>query len=81
MPARLVVYSAFLAFFAAVLPWCEAIVGALVLIGLFTRMALIAGSVLMTALMFGVCLAQDWQPPASLVIAWAGTATPKKVLQ
>lgn len=52
---------AFLSAFAAILPWCEAIIGLLVLLGLFTRAGLIAGSLLMAALMFGVCLAQDWQ--------------------
>lgn len=51
----------FLAIFATILPWCEAAIGFLMLIGLFTRAALIAGALLMTALMVGICLAQDWQ--------------------
>jgi thiosulfate dehydrogenase [quinone] large subunit len=32
-----------------------------ILIGLFTRKALIAGGVMMLVLQVGVCLAQDWQ--------------------
>jgi thiosulfate dehydrogenase (quinone) large subunit len=46
---------------AAVLPWVEAIVGLLLLLGLFTRFALIAGSAVMVLLMAGVTLAQDWE--------------------
>src|ERR1700752_4622433 len=38
---------------AAVLPWVEAIVGLLLLLGLFTRFALITGSVVMVVLMAG----------------------------
>jgi thiosulfate dehydrogenase (quinone) large subunit len=46
--------------FAAVLPWVEALIGALLLLGLFTRGALIAGFLVMIVLMAGVTLAQDW---------------------
>jgi thiosulfate dehydrogenase (quinone) large subunit len=46
--------------FAAGLPWAETAVGLLLIIGLFTRFALVAGSVLMIVLMAGVTLAQDW---------------------
>src|SRR6202008_4621843 len=42
---------------AAVLPWLEAIIGLLLLLGLFTRPALIAGSAVMVLLMAGVHLA------------------------
>ncbi len=45
---------------AAVLPWMEAIVGLLLLVGLFTRFALLAGSALMVLLMAGATLSQDW---------------------
>ena len=45
---------------AAVLPWLEAIIGLLLLLGLFTRPALIAGSAVMILLMAGSTLAQDW---------------------
>jgi thiosulfate dehydrogenase (quinone) large subunit len=46
--------------FAIVLPWCEAIFGALVLVGAATRFALIGGSLVLAALAFGTNLAQDW---------------------
>jgi thiosulfate dehydrogenase (quinone) large subunit len=45
---------------AAVLPWVEATVGLLLLLGLFTRIALIGGSLVMIFLMAGITLAQDW---------------------
>lgn len=47
--------------FAAVLPWVEALVGLLLLLGLFTRIALMAGFLVMILLMGGVTLAQDWE--------------------
>ena len=46
--------------FAAVLPWAEATIGLLLLLGLFTRFALGAGSLVMIALMAGITLAQNW---------------------
>ena len=46
--------------FAAALPWTEAIIGLLLLLGLFTRFALVAGSLEMIALMAGITLAQNW---------------------
>lgn len=46
--------------FAAVLPWVEALVGLLLMHGLFTRIALIAGFVVMILLMAGITLAQEW---------------------
>ena len=46
--------------FAAVLPWAEATVGLLLLLGLFTRFALVAGSLVMIVLMAGITLAQGW---------------------
>lgn len=45
---------------AAALPWAEAVIGLLVLLGLFTRIALIAGSLVIVLLMAGITLAQDW---------------------
>jgi thiosulfate dehydrogenase (quinone) large subunit len=38
----------------------ETALGLLLLLGLFTRFALIAGALVMTALVFGTNLAQDW---------------------
>jgi len=42
------------------LPWIELILGALVLVGLRLRSALVAGSLLMFVLTFGSALRQDW---------------------
>lgn len=47
--------------FAAVLPWVETTLGLLLLLGLATRFALIAGALVMTALVIGTNLAQDWE--------------------
>ena len=46
--------------FAATLPWVEGTVGLLLLLGLFTRFALVAGSLVMILLMAGITLAQNW---------------------
>jgi len=45
---------------AAVLPWVEGTIGLLVLLGFFTRVALIGGSLVMIFLMAGITLAQNW---------------------
>jgi thiosulfate dehydrogenase [quinone] large subunit len=45
---------------AVILPWCEGTVGLLMIVGLWTSVALIAGSLLMLMLQIGVCLAQNW---------------------
>ena len=47
--------------FAAALPWTEAAIGLLLLLGLFTRFALVAGSLEMIVLMAGITLAQNWE--------------------
>jgi len=47
--------------FAYALPWLEAVLGLLVLVGLFTRAALILGALLILVLTFGSSLLQDWQ--------------------
>jgi thiosulfate dehydrogenase (quinone) large subunit len=46
--------------FGAVLPWVETALGLLLVLGLFTRFTLIAGALVMTALVIGTNLAQDW---------------------
>jgi thiosulfate dehydrogenase (quinone) large subunit len=46
--------------FALVLVFVETIVGLLVLLGLWTRVALIVGSATMAALIFGTALRSDW---------------------
>jgi thiosulfate dehydrogenase [quinone] large subunit len=46
--------------FGAVLPWVETILGALLVLGLFSRFTLIVGALVMTVLVIGTNLAQDW---------------------
>jgi thiosulfate dehydrogenase [quinone] large subunit len=46
--------------FGYLLPWAEAVIGLLVFFGGLTRLALIAGALVMVALTFGTCLRQDW---------------------
>jgi thiosulfate dehydrogenase [quinone] large subunit len=50
--------------FAIGLVFVEAIVGLLVLLGLFTRAALILGCATMAALIFGTALRSDWNTVA-----------------
>jgi thiosulfate dehydrogenase [quinone] large subunit len=52
--------AALLPLFAAVLPFAETALGLLTLIGLATRWSLIAGALVMTMLVIGTNLAQDW---------------------
>jgi thiosulfate dehydrogenase (quinone) large subunit len=52
--------AAMLPAFSAVLPWAETIVGLLVLLGLASRFAFIAGALVMLVLVVGTNLAQDW---------------------
>ncbi len=47
--------------FAYALPWAEAVVGLLLLLGAVTRFALCAGALLIFVLTFGTTLRQDWQ--------------------
>jgi thiosulfate dehydrogenase [quinone] large subunit len=51
----------FVRLFALALPWAESIVGLFVLVGIRTRLALVAGSLLILMLTFGVTLNQDWE--------------------
>lgn len=46
--------------FAHALPWLEAVIGLLVLLGAATRFALCAGALLILVLTFGSTLHQDW---------------------
>jgi len=50
--------------FATVLPYVETLIGLLIIVGFKTRGALIAGSLMITALTFGTMLRQDF------TIAW-----------
>jgi thiosulfate dehydrogenase [quinone] large subunit len=57
--AHLIPQSA-LPLFGEVLPWVETLLGLLLVLGLFSRFTLIAGALVMTALVVGTNLAQDW---------------------
>ena len=57
--------------FGLVLPWVEAVLGFAILIGFRTRIALIAGSLLILVLTFGSTLRQDWES-AGLQLIYAG---------
>ena len=46
--------------FLVVLPFAEAILGALITLGLFSRWALALGALLMAALVFGTSMRSDW---------------------
>jgi thiosulfate dehydrogenase [quinone] large subunit len=52
--------SAIIPVFGALLPWVETGLGLLLFLGLFSRFALIAGGLVMTLLVIGTNLAQDW---------------------
>jgi thiosulfate dehydrogenase [quinone] large subunit len=52
--------ASFLPGFGAVLPWAETSFGLLLILGLFSRFTMIAGALLMLALVIGTNLAQDW---------------------
>lgn len=62
--------AALVRLFALALPWAESIVGLLVLVGIRTRLALIAGSLLILTLTFGATLNQDWES-AGLQLVYA----------
>jgi thiosulfate dehydrogenase (quinone) large subunit len=46
--------------FGLILPWAEAILGVLLLMGLWTLPALVCGALLILVLTFGTTLRQDW---------------------
>lgn len=46
----------------------ESVIGVLLLLGLFLRFALVAGGVLMLALLFGVCLIWNWSAAGSQMV-------------
>ena len=53
--------SGFVRVFALTLPSAEGVVGLLVLIGIKTRLTLVAGSLLILTLTFGATLIEDWE--------------------
>lgn len=56
--------TAFVSGFGRILPWVEAILGLMVLVGFWTRYGLAGGALLMFVLTFGTTLIQDWQTAA-----------------
>jgi len=50
--------------FGYALPWLEAAIGLLIIIGFRTRVALVSGALLILALTFGTSLRQDWDVAA-----------------
>jgi thiosulfate dehydrogenase (quinone) large subunit len=56
--------------FGLILPWAEAILGFLLLIGFCTSLALLGGSLLILILTFGTTLRQDWNT-ASVQLIYA----------
>jgi thiosulfate dehydrogenase [quinone] large subunit len=46
--------------FAIALPWSELFIGAFILVGLWTRTALVLGALEIFVLTFGISLAQNW---------------------
>jgi thiosulfate dehydrogenase (quinone) large subunit len=62
--------AGFVRLFAMAVPWAESIVGLLVLVGIGTRVALVAGSLLSLVLTFGATLNQDWES-AGLQLVYA----------
>jgi thiosulfate dehydrogenase (quinone) large subunit len=54
--------------FGILLPGVEALLGFLILIGLRTRVALVAASLLMMVLMFGAAMIQDWSATATQLV-------------
>jgi len=56
--------------FSYILPIAELLVGIFLLIGLFTRQALVAGSLVMIALIFGSSMIEEWGAiPSQLIHA------------
>ncbi|MFC6998749.1 DoxX family membrane protein [Rufibacter roseus] len=47
--------------FSYFLPVAELVIGLLLVLGLFTRQSLIAGALVVLALIFGSCLLEEWQ--------------------
>jgi thiosulfate dehydrogenase [quinone] large subunit len=58
--------------FLMVLPFAEFILGGLITLGLFTRWALTLGGLLITALVFGTALRNDW-PTVGIQMIYAIT--------
>jgi len=67
--------------FSYALPVAEFIVGLLLLTGLFTKAAAIAGSVVMLVLIFGACMIENWEALPSQFIHVAFLVTLLQFIQ
>ena len=47
--------------FATVVPYCELVIGVLLILGLWTRWALALAALLMVGIIFGTAMRGDWQ--------------------
>lgn len=54
--------------YSYLVPFAELVVGLLLLMGLFTRQALVAGAILMLTLMVGTCFVENWNALPSQMI-------------
>jgi thiosulfate dehydrogenase [quinone] large subunit len=54
--------------FSFALPIAEFLIGLLLLLGLFTRTALIAGGIVMAMLIFGSAMIESWEPITSQLV-------------
>ncbi len=54
--------------FSYILPIAEFSIGLLLIVGLFTRQALVAGSIVMLLLIFGSCMIEEWDAIPSQLI-------------
>lgn len=54
--------------FGYVLPFLELLTGILMLLGLFTRFAIVLGVIVMLALIFGSCMIEQWNNVFSQII-------------
>lgn len=61
--------------YAYVLPFAELIIGALMLIGLFTRQTLVAASILIISLILGSCIIENWGNAGSQMVYLAYITT------
>lgn len=56
--------------FGLTLPFFEAVIGALLIVGLLTRVALVVGALLIAALVFGMTVREQFMIVALLQIVW-----------
>lgn len=54
--------------FSYILPIAEFVIGLLLLLGLFTKPSLVAGSFVVLALLFGTCMIENWEAIPSQLI-------------